>query len=249
MKTNYTIKIAMLLVIATFCFTNLTAQENVRILKVDPATNSVTLKNFGDMTATISGYWFCNFPNYAQVSAMTAVTTLAPNEEVNIGSAINFAVSDGEFGLYSTNSFSSSAAMIDYMQWGNAGHTRESTAVGAGVWDAGTFISVTPPYEYAGDGTQNGVANWITLGLDDFEETSNFKLYPNPTNSILNIEMQNANSNGTLEVYDMLGKQIFKQSITSNNVPQIDVANWNSGLYLIKISLEDSVETKRFVKN
>ncbi len=47
----------------------------------------------------------------------------------------------------------------------------------------------------------------------------------------------------------MLGKQIFKQSITSNNVPQIDVANWNSGLYLIKISLEDSVETKRFVKN
>ncbi len=251
MKTNYTIKVAILLVIATFCFTNLTAQENVRILKVDPATNSVTLKNFGDMTATISGYWFCNRPSYGALSSMTTATTLAPNEEIDVASSVNFPVASGEFGLYNTNSFGSSTAMIDYLQWGtgNAGSSRESVAVAAGLWVVDTFVSVAPPFEYAGDGTQNGVANWITLGLDDFEETSNFKLYPNPTNSTLNIEIQNVISNGTVEIYDMLGKQIFKQSITSNNVPQIDVANWNSGLYLIKISLEDSVETKRFVKN
>jgi hypothetical protein len=251
MKTNYTLKAALMLVVLTLSFTSLTAQENVRILRVDPSTNSVTLKNFGDATAPVSTYWFCNFPNYAQVSGMTTVTTLAPNEEVNIGSTINFAVADGEFGLYSTNAngFGSSAAMIDYMQWGTAGHQRESVAVGAGVWDAGTFVNVAPPYEYTGDGTQNGVANWSTLGVNDFEEFSNLNLYPNPTNSILNIEIKNELSNGTVEVYDMLGKQIFKLTITSNNVSKIDVSNWNNGLYLVKISSDESIETKRFVKN
>ncbi len=112
-----------------------------------------------------------------------------------------------------------------------------------------TFVSVAPPFEYNGDGTQNGVANWSTLGIDDFEDNSNFTLYPNPTSSILNIEIQNIISNGTLEIYDMLGKQIFNQTITSNNLSQIDVSSYNSGLYLIKISSENSAETKRFVKN
>lgn len=251
MKTNYTLKVALMLVIATFCFTNLTAQ--VRILKLDPATNSVTLKNFGASNVSISGYWFCNFPVYDQVSEMTTVTSLDPGEEVNIGSTVAFAVADGEFGLYSTNAngFGTGAVanMLDYMQWGSANHQREPVAVSAGIWGVGTFINIAPPFEYTGDGTQNGVANWSTLGIDNFQEVSTFKLYPNPTNSILNIEIQNAISNGTLEVYDLLGKQIYNQTIIANNISQIDVANWNSGLYLIKISSEDSAETRRFVKN
>ncbi len=95
------------------------------------------------------------------------------------------------------------------MQWGNAGYVKETVAVAAGLWVVGTFVSVAPPYEYNGDGTQNGVAIWSTLGIDDFEDKSNFILYPNPTSSILNIEIQNVISNGTLKIYDMLAKQIF----------------------------------------
>ena len=250
MKTNYTLKAALVLVIATLCFTNLTAQENVRILKLDPATNSVTLKNFGDATATISGYWFCVRPAYAQVSGMTAVSTLAPNEEVDIASSVNFPVSSGEFALYTSSSFGSSDAMIDFLQWGTgASNSRESVAVTAGLWVADTFITVAPPFQYGGDGSQNGVANWSTLGLDGFEQESDFKLYPNPSNSVLNIQLEAINSIGTIEVYDMLGKQILTQSITSNEVSQINVSKWDSGLYLVKTSSEQGEETKRFIKN
>ena len=173
MKTNYTIKVALLLVIVTLCFTNLNAQENVRILKLDPATNSVTLKNFGDANATITGYWFCVRPAYAQLDGMTTTTTLAPGEEVDIASSINAPVSNGEFALYTSPSFGSSSAMIDFLQWGTgASSSRESTAVAAGLWTADTFITVAPPLEYNGDGTQNGVANWSTLSIDDFEQVS-----------------------------------------------------------------------------
>ena len=249
MKTNYTLKTALLLLIAMLCFSNLNAQENVRILKLDPATNSVTLKNFGDATATVTGYWFCVRPSYAQLDGMTAVTTLEPNEEVDVASSVNLVASNGEFALYNSNSFGSSAAMLDFVQWGTgASSSRESVAVAAGIWETDTFVTVTPPYQYGGDGTQNGVTNWSTLGVDDFETVSSISLYPNPTTATLNIEVSHSITNGTIKVYDILGKEIFNETITSNDPLKINVATFNSGLYLVKIATENSVETKRFIK-
>lgn len=250
MKKHYTLKLAMITILALFCTSNLFAQANVRILKVDPTTNSVTLKNFGDMNAPISGYWFCVVPAYAQLNTMTSVTTLAPNEEINIASSINLVASNGEFGLYSSSGFGNSNNMLDFLQWGtgSSGSSRESVAVAAGLWVADTFITDASPFEYTGDGTQNGVAFWSTLGVDDFEQGSSLRLYPNPSDTILNIEFKSVIADGTLEVYDLLGKQVFAQSITSNNTSQINVTEWESGLYLVKISSENGEETKRFVK-
>ncbi|MEO1031138.1 MAG: T9SS type A sorting domain-containing protein [Bacteroidota bacterium] len=222
--------------------------RSVRISKLDPATNSVSLKNYSSTTVPISGYWFCNFPAYAQVSSMTSTTSLAPGEEINISSSINFAVADGEFGLYNTNSFGSATAMEDYIQWGSANHQRESVAVAKGIWDVGTFINVAPPFEYTGNGSQDGVAFWSTLSIDSFEQQNRFELYPNPSNTTLNIQLQGQNSNGTLQVYDMLGKQVLVQSISLSEVSKIDVSTWNNGLYLVKISSDNGEETKRFIK-
>ncbi|MFK7832567.1 MAG: T9SS type A sorting domain-containing protein [Winogradskyella sp.] len=250
MKRNYTLKATLMLVMLTLGLTHLSAQANVRILRVDPATNSVTLKNFGDTDATISGYWFCVRPAYAQLDGMTSVTTLAPDEELNVASSLNLVASNGEFALYNSSSFSSSTAILDFVQWGTgASSSREATAVAAGLWDAGTFVTTAPPYQYSGDGTQNGVSNWVTLGIDDFETTSTISLYPNPTTTTLNIDFTNTISSGTVQVHDILGKRVFSQSISANNGLQIDVANWNTGLYLVKIVTENSTETKRFIKN
>jgi hypothetical protein len=222
--------------------------RSVRIYRLDPATNSVTLKNFGSSAVNISGYWFCNFPSYGQVSSMTSTVMLNPDEEINIASSVNFAVADGEFGLYSTNSFGSSTAMEDYIQWGSAGHQRESVAVAKGIWDANTFINVSPPFEYTGNGSQDGVAFWSTLSINDLEQQSTIKLYPNPSNSVLHIQTQNINSNGTIEVYNLLGKKVLSQQLNSSETSQINVSNWDDGLYLIKISSENGEDTKRFIK-
>ena len=250
MKTNYTLKAVLMLAILALGFTNLKAQANVRISKIDPATNSVTLKNFGDMNAPISGYWFCVRPSYAPINGMTSVTNLAPGEEIDIASSVNFPVSSGEFALYDSSSFGSSAAILDFLQWGNgAASTREGQAVAAGLWVANTFITTPPPFQYNGDGTQNGVANWSTLGLNDFEAGSTLRLYPNPANSLLNIKFKSVISNGTLQVFDLLGKQIINQSVSSDITSQIDLTDWDTGMYLIKISSNNGEETKRFIRN
>lgn len=222
--------------------------RSVRISKLDPATNSVSLKNFGSTTVPISGYWFCNFPAYAQVSSMTSVTSLDPGEEINISSSINFAVADGEFGLYNTNSFGSTTAMEDYIQWGSANHQRESVAVAKGIWEDDTFINVAPPFEYNGNGSQDGVTFWSTLSTNDLTQENSLRLYPNPSKTQLNIEFNSVIDEGTIEIYDLLGKQIYGQSLTANNLIQIDVESWQTGLYLVKIKSNNSEATHRFVK-
>lgn len=87
------------------------------------------------------------------------------------------------------------------------------------------------------------------LGVDDFKIDSNFNLYPNPTNSILSISFKNEIPNGTLEVYDMLGKKALSQTLGFNKLTSIDISNLNSGLYLIKVSYDGKSETKQFLKN
>ncbi len=225
------------------------SQPKLRIFRLNPATNSVTLKNFGDAEGTISGLWFCNFPDYAQVNGMTSVTSLAPDEEVVIISTINFDEVDGEFGLYNTNNFGSSSAMEDYLQWGSADHQREPVAVAAGLWDAGTFINVAPPFEYIGDGTQNGAAFWdSTLSLEDFEQLGSLKLFPNPTTDTLTIKFSTVISNDmTVEVFNLLGKRVHQSNlITQSEI--LDVSNWSSGIYILKVSSEGSSSSHRLIK-
>lgn len=58
------------------------------------------------------------------------------------------------------------------------------------------------------------------------------EVYPNPGNNILNIKtpLQNAR----IEVFDILGKTIFKQDITEE-ITKISTENWTNGMYLWKI--------------
>ena len=222
--------------------------RNVRILRVNPASDVVTLKNFGTETVPIGGYWFCNFPAYGQVSNMTGVANLAPGEEIDINSSVDFGVSDGEFGLYNTNVFTSATALEDYIQWGSANHARESVAVAKGIWEDDAFLNVAPPFEYTGNGAQDGVAFWSTLGLGDVEITERFKLYPNPSKEFLNVQLELSSTAGTLEIYDVLGKQIHSQTINTNTVAPINVSDWDGGMYVVKISSDTGTTSKRFVK-
>ena len=82
----------------------------------------------------------------------------------------------------------------------------------------------------------------LPLSIEDNNTLENFKLYPNPVNNTLNIQLD-----GTLnrvEVYSILGRKVL-ESETSN----IIVSHLSSGLYLLKVySQEGKVGVKRFIK-
>ena len=73
-------------------------------------------------------------------------------------------------------------------------------------------------------------------------------MHPNPSDSMLNIELRNGITNANLEVYNLLGKQILTRDINSENGLQLNISNWDSGMYLVKITSDKRVETKRVIK-
>ncbi|WP_179336890.1 T9SS type A sorting domain-containing protein [Winogradskyella ludwigii] len=89
--------------------------------------------------------------------------------------------------------------------------------------------------------TQTSFSTNCSLSVNDFNLNS-ISLHPNPTSSMLNIEMTQNIKQAT--VYSMLGKEVLK---TQNK--QIDVSRLSNGVFLIKIEDENgNVSTKRFVK-
>ncbi len=146
---------------AMFAALYCSAQADVRITMIDPATGDVELTNLGDADLDIGPYSMCNFPDYDPISSLTGLATnMVP------GATLTFtwpalSGSDGECGLYSSTSFGSSAAIVDYVEWGSAGHFREGVAVGAGVWFAGQFVPGTGPFAFVGGQGDYGSAFWV----------------------------------------------------------------------------------------
>jgi len=48
-------------------------------------------------------------------------------------------------------------------------------------------------------------------------------------------------------IYDVLGKQIIKEKVTSSQ-NTIDVSNFNKGIYLVRLISEDAQVTKKLIK-
>jgi len=147
-----------------FCFfaSQSWAQSNVRLTLVDPDKHEVTLTNLGNISQNIGTHWLCYFPDYLQINSLNVVSGVT---NLTAGSSITVIFphalgNDGEVGYYNSNVFTSSTAMKDYIEWGSAGHQRESVAVAAGLWTAGQFVPNDPEFVYIGSPTNHGAAFW-----------------------------------------------------------------------------------------
>ncbi|MEO8515399.1 MAG: GEVED domain-containing protein [Flavobacterium sp.] len=88
--------------------------------------------------------------------------------------------------------------------------------------------------------------NINTTGREDASAKTtlaDIRLYPNPTNSILNVT--EVSEKASFKVYNLLG-----QTVMIGKVPHgtIDVSNINAGNYILEISDNDTVTSKRFIK-
>ncbi|MCT4579919.1 MAG: CotH kinase family protein [Flavobacteriales bacterium] len=111
------------------------------------------------------------------------------------------------------------------------------------VVDQVTFSTQTEDMGYAR--VPNGVGPFMiqeaTFNFSNDETTSisessnteaTFKLYPNPTSSILTLEFKNQIPNDNLIIYSSVGKVILE--ITPNNKTQIEVEHLSKGVYIAK---------------
>tara|TARA_R110002124_G_scaffold87407_1_gene225183 strand:- start:225293 stop:226609 length:1317 start_codon:yes stop_codon:yes gene_type:complete len=86
---------------------------------------------------------------------------------------------------------------------------------------------------FSGDGVLNVTNN----------EFDSVVIYPNPANTVLNI--RNA-ENSTIQVFNILGQELYSKSNISLN-EEVEVSQFNTGTYFVKISNGEAVKTSKFI--
>ncbi len=120
----------------------------------------ITITNIGNAPAALEGHWLCRRPAYVQLPSLTLEPggTVAVGlgddpppdlveyaEIVELGNALGPLTKDsGEIGLYNGAAFDNPNDMVDYVEWGSAGHGRSDVAVAAGIWVEGDFVDLPP---------------------------------------------------------------------------------------------------------
>lgn len=88
-----------------------------------------------------------------------------------------------------------------------------------------------------------------SLGTSTFNALETVSIYPNPTNSVLNISVGEAGElPETFSIYNNLGQLVAQKRITSNADLSVNTSDLSSGIYFIKIEKESTVKTLKFVK-
>ncbi len=89
----------------------------------------------------------------------------------------------------------------------------------------------------------SGTKNAIISGISNTDFFDNISIYPNPSNRIFFIE---GKENSIISIYDTHGKLVTRK-ILEKDFTQVDLGEYNEGLYIIRIKHADSVITRKLI--
>lgn len=84
----------------------------------------------------------------------------------------------------------------------------------------------------------------IALSINEFE-VSKVSISPNPTSDFVNIELHPSNTVNAVEIYSVTGQLVQKVE----NQSRINIANLNTGIYMMKVITTNGTASKKLVKN
>jgi len=94
-----------------------------------------------------------------------------------------------------------------------------------------------------------------TLGITEVGKKASFGIYPNPTSADKKVTVlfdvkERAGNKGSVEVYDLTGKQVYSSELTNQTgfyKQDINLSHLTSGNYLVKITYGGTTETKKLI--
>ncbi len=88
--------------------------------------------------------------------------------------------------------------------------------------------------------------NNIVTSVVDPALSEKVKVYPNPVSDDLNIDLGDLEGQ-TLELYDVLGKQVSYRELQSEKLIDLKVDQFEEGIYMLKIQTDQGIVSKRVV--
>ncbi|MGP8214628.1 MAG: choice-of-anchor tandem repeat GloVer-containing protein [Bacteroidia bacterium] len=125
------------------------------------------------------------------------------------------------------------------------------TTVGGGTNDNGVIFSYnittgveTVLYKFSGpDGSSpyegmTLVKDTMTGIAETYKPKPQISIYPNPNSGIFTISMRNATDNTLIEIYNMLGQNIYQNKLNTNTT-EINLSGQPTGIYLYRVVSEN----------
>jgi len=98
-------------------------------------------------------------------------------------------------------------------------------------------------------GTACGILKFddLTASISSPYSQNEISIWPNPANSYVNIDLSGQNRNNEISVLDVKGSLVLKKTVSSNNV-QLNISNFQQGLYFISVNTGSNRIIKKLVK-
>jgi hypothetical protein len=88
---------------------------------------------------------------------------------------------------------------------------------------------------------------FIMNGIEEFNETNDFIIYPNPAKKFVNIALGSGNKNAAVKVVDLKGKVVLQLNFGTTNLLELDVTSLSKGIYMLEISNDANCTKKKLV--
>jgi len=182
--------------------------------------------------------------------ALNAQTTHNLDWFMNIGANVDLTINQGDTVIWT---WGDAAPHTVENEVGNSVETFNSGIItGIGETYSYTFTVVGANSYFCGIHGAASMSGTITvneiLGIEE-NKFNSITIYPNPSSSKINFELPKNMQTGQILVFDILGKQIYTHEFELEKTITIDILNWNSGSYFLKIISGENEQTERFIKN
>lgn len=143
-----------------------------------------------------------------------------------------------------------------------------------GVWYSSNFDSATPTWTQSYNGMSNvkvmdldlrndntvfaatygrgifsGLFTSTTLSADDNAIAKGIKIYPNPSNGVLNIAVPNYTGDLNIEIFDINGRKVVSNKADFTSETTVNLTGLQSGVYIVKLQGDNLTHSEKIILN
>lgn len=182
-------------------------------------------------------------------STLELITIMQPSSLGNptVTTPVSYNQNDTATALTATTGTNGTGLIWFTTETGGNGDTVAPTPSTATVGNTSYWVASTSAIGCESGRTEIVVTVESQLSTSNFEMANNIKMYPNPINNLVTVEVKNL-TNAILQVVDISGKILINQSLnTSSNT--VNVSQLPTGLYFFKVSSNEGEATSKIIKN
>jgi PKD repeat protein len=177
----------------------------------------------------------------------TALISINCNTTCSIGGVITYVPDSAQCGVYFASSVYGGADPYSYFwDFGDGNYSAEPHP--HHIYDSpGTYLTKMTATDANGCDTTVSMAVVLncTVGMEE-QVTTYVHIYPNPSADIFNIELMD---NADLEVYSISGQLLLRiENVYGNQTYPMDLSDFESGAYILKIHMNKEMILKRLIK-